>query len=133
MSGEERYIGRKLKASEVADTSLMGGSIDIVKDFKNAYESLLRTLREGAEGALHKWALSLVPIRFPSLVPYTTSINVGDNREKINKFNDVSRLHRPPRSFDSRFQADGQLTMKRHNSTFLFQDTFSNYSGKYPL
>lgn len=112
---------------------MMGGSVDLITDFKNAYESLLRTLQAEADGALQKWTLSLVPIRFPSLVPYTTNISLGEKREHINRFNDVSRLHRPPRAFDGRFRADGQLALKSHNSTFIFQDAFANYSDEYPF
>lgn len=117
----------------MADPSLMGGSADLVEDIKNAYESLIRVLQEGENAALQMIALSLVPVRFPSLVPYTTSIQLDGDKEKINKFNDVSRLHRNPRSFEGRFQTDGRLITKEGNATFLFEDTFSSYREKYPF
>jgi hypothetical protein len=90
----------------------MGGNIRILEDIRSAYNLVARITLENGDLSAEESLLTLMPFKYPFLVPVTTNIYMGDWANHINLYEDVSKIKFFPRSWKGKVDTKGDLAVK---------------------
>ena len=97
--GEVKYAGRKVLGHEQVWANILGGSIHMVRDIKNAFEYVLRMTIENRDIYSDESILAFIPVRYSFLIPTTSNIRIDsfyDHHQmygEIRKDNKINARH----------------------------------------
>ena len=89
----------------------MGGNIHVLEDIRSAYNLVARITLENGDLSAEESLLTLMPYKYPFLVPVTTNIYMGDWHNHINLYEDVSKIKFFPRSWKGKMDLKGDLVV----------------------
>jgi hypothetical protein len=110
-NGTEKYVGRDLKANDSVITGNFGGFTEAVGEVRHAYENFLRITLENGDLNSEEAVLSMMPLRYPSLIPNTLGLSIATLYQNFRIFGNVNRKPETSRYFRGSFGPAGNMTV----------------------